>query len=222
MKRSLILLLVLLAQTHFALAECDWAVDAEKSGKIDVALMQYLYCAEDENDVDAQYSLGTLFYKGLGISAPDYKKAALFYSKAAKQGYAPAQVKLGLLFWRGEGVQKDLREAYKWLYLAQEDSELRWFYPVGVSQSPDAEQIFHKIDKFFENKDQDLMENISSFQYENLRKKAGDYLTADEMNQLENYFKRLSGAILTHKNFNYDQEKILKKLRKIVDKGSKI
>lgn len=222
MKRSLILLFVFLFQSRFAFAECDWAIDAEKSGKIDVAVMQYLYCAEDENDVDAQYSLGSLFYKGSGISAPDYKKAALFYSKAANQGYAPAQVKLGLLFWRGEGVQKNLREAYKWLYLAKEDSSLRWFYPTGVTQSPDAEQIFRKIDKFFEEKDRELLESISAFQYENLKKKAREYLNVDEIKQLESYLDKLSGEILTPKNFDINRENVLKKLKKLVDKGVKI
>ena len=95
--------------------------------------MQYIYCSEEENDAEAQYKLGSMYYQGIGLPKPDFRRAAAFFSRSANNGYAPAQVKLGLLYWRGEGVEKNLKMAHKWLYLAQEPENMRWFYYVGPS-----------------------------------------------------------------------------------------
>jgi TPR repeat protein len=40
------------------------------------------------------------------------------YRKAADQGYAQAQNKLGLLYYDGNGVPKNYVQAYKWFDLA--------------------------------------------------------------------------------------------------------
>ena len=138
------LFLSLISTAH---AACDWAEQAERSGRMNIAIMQYMYCAEEENDAEAQYKLGSLFYKGEGLKKPDFRRAALYFSMSARNGYAPAQVKLGLLYWRGEGLAKNLKMAHKWLYLAQESAYLRWFYPAGVSSDPVAAQVFSKINQ---------------------------------------------------------------------------
>ncbi|MBQ4314147.1 MAG: sel1 repeat family protein, partial [Lentisphaeria bacterium] len=38
-----------------------------------------------------------------------------WYRKAAEQGHATAQYNLGLCYYLGQGVTKDLAEAVKWL-----------------------------------------------------------------------------------------------------------
>ena len=128
-----------------ASASCSFAEQAEKSGKMMIAYMQYIYCSEEENDAEAQYKLGEMYYKGIGLSRPDYKRAVAFFYRSAKNGYAPAQVKLGLLYWRGEGIEKNLKMAHMWLYLAQEPANMRWFYFVGPSQDPNAASLYAKI-----------------------------------------------------------------------------
>ncbi len=65
------------------------------------------------NDVEAQTYVGEMYEKGLG-TAPDYAVAALWYRKAAEQGYARAQINLGHLFELGLGVPKDMDEAIRW------------------------------------------------------------------------------------------------------------
>jgi TPR repeat protein len=50
----------------------------------------------------------------------DKKEAVKWYRKAAEQGDAEAQFKLGRAFVNGEGVDKDKMEAVKWFRLAAE------------------------------------------------------------------------------------------------------
>ena len=136
----------MLLMSGFARAECKFAEQAEKAGKLNIAYMQYVYCAEEENDSESQYKLGTMYYQGTGLPRPDYRRAVYFFSRAANNGYAPAQVKLGLLYWRGEGIEKNLKMAHKWLYLAQEPADVRWFYYYGPSSDANAGAMFAKID----------------------------------------------------------------------------
>ncbi|MBR1778363.1 MAG: sel1 repeat family protein [Alphaproteobacteria bacterium] len=143
--------LILLFVSGRAEASCAFAEQAEKSGKINIAFMQYIYCAEEENDPEAQYKLGTMYYQGVGLPRPDFRRAAAFFSRGASNGYAPAQVKLGLLYWRGEGVEKNLKMAHKWMYLAQEQADMRWFYYVGPSSDPSAASMYAKIDSVLKN-----------------------------------------------------------------------
>ncbi len=44
----------------------------------------------------------------------DYKQAIKWYSKAAEQGYAPAQYNLGIMYREGEGTPQDYKQAIKW------------------------------------------------------------------------------------------------------------
>ena len=60
---------------------------------------------------------GHLYDKGQGVPQ-DYAQAALWYRKAAEQGYAVAQYNLGRLYDDGRGVPQDYAEAYFWLDLA--------------------------------------------------------------------------------------------------------
>ncbi|MCH9696894.1 MAG: caspase family protein [Gammaproteobacteria bacterium] len=60
----------------------------------------------NEGDAEAQFYVGEIYEKGLGI-APDYDLAALWYKKAADQGYSSAMVNLGYLYEKGLGVTKD-------------------------------------------------------------------------------------------------------------------
>ena len=93
----------------------------------------------------AQYKMGVFFEKGQGIDIQDqdlqvYKnekgdiiinynakeienrsiKAANWYRKAAEQGYAEAQYKLGGYYEMGLGVERNYIEAAKWYRLAAE------------------------------------------------------------------------------------------------------
>ena len=65
----------------------------------------------------AQYNLGTMYNKGLGVTQ-DYKQAIEWYTKSAEQGYADAQLNLGFMYKYGEGVTQDYVVAYAWYSVA--------------------------------------------------------------------------------------------------------
>jgi TPR repeat protein len=65
----------------------------------------------------AQYRLGVLYEKGIGV--PQNLKEALKWKRmAAAQGEARAQNHLGVKYAKGKGVRKNYRNAYMWLCLA--------------------------------------------------------------------------------------------------------
>ncbi len=54
-------------------------------------------------DPSAQFNLGEMYEYGLGVQKDDVK-AFEWYSKAAAQGYAPAQNNLGIMYEYGRSV----------------------------------------------------------------------------------------------------------------------
>jgi hypothetical protein len=61
----------------------------------------------------------------------EFDKAAEWYRKAAEQGHAEAQVRLGLLYKKGTGVQKDLAKALEWFEKAAAQGYIDAQYRVG-------------------------------------------------------------------------------------------
>ncbi len=61
----------------------------------------------------AQYKYARLIYQ-----TQDYPAAAEWFRKAAEQGLIEAQVWTGGLYSTGQGVSKDMTEAYKWYLIA--------------------------------------------------------------------------------------------------------
>ena len=71
----------------------------------------------EQGDAAAQWSLGTAYEFGQGVSK-DYGQAATWYRKAAEQGDAIGQYCLGNAYANGQGVPQDYVEAHKWRNLA--------------------------------------------------------------------------------------------------------
>lgn len=100
--RSLLLGLILLQPFTHACAEAD---------------PNAILKAAERGDAEAQFNLGHLHEKGLGVPQ-DFKKSAAWYRKSAEQGYACSQRDLGLLYIYGRGVPQDFSQAYSWLSVA--------------------------------------------------------------------------------------------------------
>ncbi|PZQ65608.1 MAG: hypothetical protein DI570_01115 [Phenylobacterium zucineum] len=66
--------------------------------------------AAQGGDAKAQAYVGRIHAEGFD-RAPDFTQAAVWYQKAADQGYAPAMIDLGQLYERGQGVSKDVVKA---------------------------------------------------------------------------------------------------------------
>jgi uncharacterized caspase-like protein len=78
--------------------------------------------AAQKGDAEAQYYAGALYEKG-AAGPPGYHEAAVWYRKAADQGYSRAAISLSRLYEQGLGVNKDSIESAKWLAKASGLSE---------------------------------------------------------------------------------------------------
>lgn len=79
-----------------------------------------LHRAAEQGEVEAQASLGSLYFNGKGSVELSHKRAAKWYQLAAEQGHAKAQFRLGFLYMNGFGVPQDWQLAVKWSQLAAE------------------------------------------------------------------------------------------------------
>lgn len=92
------------------------AEDYEKAARLFLPLAEH-------GDVLAQFKLGMLHEKGLGVRQ-DYKEAVRWYRLAAAQGDTDAQLTLGGIYALGLGIRQDYKEAVKWYRLAAEQGDV--------------------------------------------------------------------------------------------------
>jgi TPR repeat protein len=85
---------------------------ALRRGEFDTAFSLLQQRAE-QGDVEAQNSLGVLYYLGTGTPR-DYAKALHWFETAALAGHAVAQRHLGNMFRQGLGTPKDDFRAFGW------------------------------------------------------------------------------------------------------------
>ena len=97
-------------------AGLDEGEGAYNRGDYATALREWRPLAEQGNAA-AQYNLGFMYDKGLGVTQ-DYAEAARWYRKAAEQGHAGAQYNLGLMYGKGQGVPQVYVLAHMWFNLA--------------------------------------------------------------------------------------------------------
>ncbi len=107
----------------------------------------------EKGDANAQYCLGLQYTFGSWEPDPEkmkdeetiwepdpeemkdhkgYQEAIKWFKKAAEQGYARAQYKLGGMYKRGEGVSRDDKEAVKWYKKASEQEAMAKFLLGGM------------------------------------------------------------------------------------------
>ena len=78
----------------------------------------------EQNHAFAQYNLAANLEYGIGVEA-NIEEAMRWYHKAANHGIPVAQMRLGLAYYAGEGVERDPVEAHKWLLLSADAGELQ-------------------------------------------------------------------------------------------------
>ena len=71
-----------------------------------LSLQRWMVPAEN-GDPEAQYYVARIYATGMDDVPVDYAKAALWYEKAARQGFSEAKQELGYLYELGLGVDKD-------------------------------------------------------------------------------------------------------------------
>jgi hypothetical protein len=78
--------------------------------------------------------LGHYYEVGKGVKI-DYKTAALWYRRAADQGYPTAQFNFGMAFCSGRSVARSHDEGVKWYRLAAAQGQPDALYYLGVSHA---------------------------------------------------------------------------------------
>ncbi len=108
--KSIVIVVLLYAMpvTLFADAYDDGL--AAFKGK-DFAAAREIWSAENlKDDARAQFSLGRLYMRGLGVLR-NYETGVSYYRRATEMGYISAQFNLGLAYFQGFGVKKDVLQA---------------------------------------------------------------------------------------------------------------
>lgn len=81
----------------------------------------------------AQATIGTLYLKGLpNLLEKDYQKGIDLVSKAVSQKSLTARYNLGMAYYNGDGVSKDLFKASQWLEVAVRQNFSEAQYTLGV------------------------------------------------------------------------------------------
>jgi hypothetical protein len=89
--------------------------------------------AANKNFPPAQFALGRIYSHGYGVKE-DSKKSLYWTLLAAKNGYAQAQLLLGLNYELGrEGFPKDSGQSVKWLTLAAKQHDSRAEFLLGAA-----------------------------------------------------------------------------------------
>ena len=82
----------------------------------------------------------------------DNERAVELYKRAAEQGHQRAQLNLGIMYGRGEGVKRDYIEAYKWLTIVRMDAPERRAKWLARGALDELEQYISRRDKKEGNK----------------------------------------------------------------------
>jgi TPR repeat protein len=84
----------------------------------------------NSGDADAQFYLGTLYVNGQGVS-PDDAQAAVWYRKAAEQGYGPAELATAIAYRYALGVAQDQKQAAEWFRKAADQGSAEAQFTMG-------------------------------------------------------------------------------------------
>jgi hypothetical protein len=107
----------------------DLRVLAQNTSSISDPYIKQLMAQAEKGDPNAQDVLGGLYIDGQQGVPQNYTEAVKWFRRAADQGLADAQFKLGVAYDRGQGAPQDYEEAIKWYRKAAEQ---------GLAQAQDA------------------------------------------------------------------------------------
>ena len=82
-------------------------------------------------DYNTQKKIAKRKQKGEGV-AKDTSKAVYWYTRAAEKNIAPAQLNLGIMYLRGEGVRADIATGRAWLEKAANLGDNRASYALAM------------------------------------------------------------------------------------------
>ncbi len=113
-----------------AWAGFDDGMAAVKRGDYQAAHEIWLPFAE-RGDMRAQYNLGVLYDRGLGVPQ-NFAEAAKWYLAAAEKGHTDAEANLGYAYEQGRGVAQDFGAAAKWYRRAADRGDIAAQANLGI------------------------------------------------------------------------------------------
>ncbi|MDO5357499.1 MAG: hypothetical protein Q4E77_08395, partial [Conchiformibius sp.] len=121
-------------------ADADYAAECyfQAAAQGHASALTMLRRSVEEGHAAAEYYLGELYGRALGV-AQDEVLAADYYLKAAAQGHAAAQAKMGELYAFGRGVPQDYARAARWYAEAAESGQRTWEDAVWENETSAAE-----------------------------------------------------------------------------------
>jgi len=93
-------------------SELEDGFQAFTAGNYEQALRLWLPIAEKDNH-EAQYNLGILYMKGLGVEKNE-KTAFIWYKRAAANGNTDAMYNLAMMYNQGRVIYRSPKDAFKW------------------------------------------------------------------------------------------------------------
>ena len=132
MLKRFILVLIQVSTLSFAVqaAELEDGFTAFKAGSYEKALRLWLPIAEKDN-ADAQYNIGILYMKGLGVEKNE-KTAFVWYKRSAANGNTDAMYNLGTMYNQGRVVIRSTKDAVKWWKKSAELGNASGQFNLGV------------------------------------------------------------------------------------------
>jgi TPR repeat protein len=112
-----------------------------------------------------QYQTGNAYFYGIGgVNKPNEHEGIVWFLKAANQGHADAQFKLGQIYENGFGVATDYKKAKEWYEKAADQRHanaqyaLGWLYENGRGTVTDCDKAKEWYRKAADQRDKDYME----------------------------------------------------------------
>jgi len=124
---------------------------------------RFLAEAAETGFAEAQYLLAALTMRDDNASESERQAAVRWWLTAARKGHALSQYRLGLLYWNGEAVARDLVRGFAWVQLAAED---------GLE---DAQTALETMESYL---DAEQRETAAALQTELLEEADGEVVTA--------------------------------------------
>jgi TPR repeat protein len=100
--------------------------------------LRALQHATDAGSSEGAHQLALVFAQGLAGTPRNDKKAAELFEQAAAAGHRRAQINLGILYLRGQGVTRDLVQARSWLEKAAADGDPYALYSLARAMEDSA------------------------------------------------------------------------------------
>jgi TPR repeat protein len=102
--------------------------------------LRHIQHAAEAGSSEGAHRLALVYAQGLAGTPRDEKRAVELFEKAAAAGHVRAQINLGILYMRGQGVPADLIQARAWLEKAAASGDPQALYTLGRALSESAGQ----------------------------------------------------------------------------------